>query len=756
MRNAWAQVACLAALVMLSVHVKVKHSTGLPRFNPADDFGYFKVESALQYRYASMVARGEPVPEIDRDAQYPEGIRTSRELTMLMEDLTGWTWRLWPLPTHIDFRMFVILWVAVVSSLSIPALYVAALRLSADAPLAMAVTWVYGLSWASIGDFIGSYTFQCLALPLIFWSFAFFCLAIGRQVLEGEGRSPLAGGGLSMGGGPGNGVAARRGYACVSGLLMALALASWHVTRFYLGVFFAAAAWAAWRGAARDFRKAMGEALGILTAWCFLAGLALPVLRESRFALSPTMLAGYVVLAALARGPKAAAAALAAGAVLFVALGQGSVEASSYAHTYRILWDKLRFLLVKPPDPAALDPDARLLWAGPFNSPGAGFLVFNFVPLVLIALPRLGLAFRKAKAPCPRPAVLARACRFEQDWKTACPPGGWAMADALAWLCALGTAALARIAPFLAFFLCLGAARLRVPTGVGQSPTGLRLAVLVGLAALAAAEGLRSSAPYSRLNPFMLVTAPLMAEDDRPMVSLSNERQALKWLKERSGGRPVLAHFGISGPILAYSGTPVPLNPKCESASSRRKSLAFLAALYGGVEGFGRFCAEHGAAFFVYGTGYLLDETKDGARYASGSLRLAEGQAVVAFHFHPERLKGFRLVYQNPDFRIFAVDTQWRGPAAEFPQDPVYDLDRFSAKTSPDGTLSLDVAGVLSRMKVHRNELFKARLLAKMGQREAALEAYGRALSVWPSQGGAAREEIERLSGGSIKLDHQR
>ncbi|MBI5624340.1 MAG: hypothetical protein HY924_11225 [Elusimicrobia bacterium] len=701
MRNAWAQVMCLAALVMLSVHFKVKHSVGLPRFAPGDDLGYFKVESALQYRYALMTARGEEVPEVDRLAQYPEGIRTSRELTMLMERLTGWTWRAWPLRTPLDFRMFVILWVAVVSSLSIAALYLAALKLTSDAGLAMACAWVYGASWAATGDFIGSYTFQCLGLPLIFWSFACFCASLEPAAL-GRGR-----------------------WALAAGLLMALALGSWHVTRFYLAAFFAAAGWAAWRvrgDAAR--RGAMLKSLAVLSGCALVAGLAFPVLRETRFAVSPTLIAGWVLAAWVWRGPKAAGAALLAGAALFAVAGQASVEGASYGHAYRLLWDKARFLLSKPADPGMLHPESRLLWMGPFDSPSAGFLVFNFVPLVLVLLPRLVLGLRRGSA-ATEPAS-----------------AGPVLADALLVLSAAGTAAMTRIAPFAAFFLCLASARLRFPQG-----SRLRAAVLAGLALVAAAEGLRTSAPYSRLNPFMLLVAPLMPGEERPTVSLADERGLLRWLKERGAGRPVLAHFGISGQILAYAGAPVLLNPKAESGASRDKIRGFLAALYGGEEGLGRFCAEHGAGLVVYAADYLLDESADGARYGAGGPRLTLDTAAVKLHFRPEKLKGFGLVYQNPAFRVFAVG---KGPAASgpssLPGDPVYDLDRFSPKVSEDGTLSLDVAGVLARMKTHRLELFRARLMARMGQREAALEAYGRALAAWPS-GSSTREELDRVSG---------
>ncbi|MBI5209309.1 MAG: hypothetical protein HY927_04970 [Elusimicrobia bacterium] len=732
MKDLWAQVLCLAALVMLNVHLKVRHSTTLPRYDPADDTGYFKVESALQYRYAAMLAYDVPVPAVDRGAQYPEGLRPYRDLPMLMEQATGLTWKLWPFKRTSDFRLFVILWVAAVSSLSIVALYLAALRLTRDAPLAMTAAWAYGLSWAAVANMIGSYTFECLALPLMFSSFACFCVSLGPE--EGRGRA----------------------WAAASGLFMALGLGTWHVTRFYLAAFYLAVAWLGlrWRlesGGPAGFglrarlqRASLLESVGFLNASCVLAGVVFPVLRESRFLLSPTMVLGYALLAALARGPAAAGVALAAGGAAAFAFGQVPVESSAFGHTYWLFIDKLRFLLAKPADPAALSQEARYLWAGPFNSPDPAFLVFTFLPLGLLVLPRLASAFQGRGA---RPGVQSPAP----------PHPAWTLVDVMAALSALGTAMVARLVPFLAFFLCLGSAKLRLEAGSWR-----RSVVLVAMLLLAGVEGLKTRAPYSRLNVFMMLSAPLAREDNKAGVSVHNERLVLKWLKAWGGGRPVLAHIGISGPILAYSGVPVVLNPKGELALNRRKTQEFLSTLYSSEESFLRFCEKNGAGFFLYNTGYLLDESPDGTRYASGSMGLKADQAVVKFHFHPGALTGFRLAYQNPEFRVFTVGPADAGgkkkPSPKegegLPKEPVYDIDLFSPRQAPDGTLSLDVAGVLARMRTHRRELFRARFFARLGQREAALDAYNQALAAWPASGGLA-EEIERLRGGAIPVERR-
>src|SRR5437899_602187 len=141
---------------MLGVYIKVRLSSQRPNFD--HETGYFREESALQYRYAKMVARGEALPEVDRDAQFPEGIRTGRELTLLMERAAGWSYRLLPEAVRPpDFLWFTLVWTSLISSLSILALYALALRLSGSRVAALAVAAVYGVSWVSSCNTIGSF-----------------------------------------------------------------------------------------------------------------------------------------------------------------------------------------------------------------------------------------------------------------------------------------------------------------------------------------------------------------------------------------------------------------------------------------------------------------------------------------------------------------------------------------------------------------------------------------------------------------------
>ena len=92
---AWLAVA---AVFLLSVDLRLRRAAQTPRWDPADGTGYYRAESAFQFRYARLAALGPGIPARDKDAQWPEGVDSRRETTTLMERVTALCWRLWPAP----------------------------------------------------------------------------------------------------------------------------------------------------------------------------------------------------------------------------------------------------------------------------------------------------------------------------------------------------------------------------------------------------------------------------------------------------------------------------------------------------------------------------------------------------------------------------------------------------------------------------------------------------------------------------------
>ena len=680
----------LAVLAAGQVYLRVRQDVSLPYFDAADDTGFFRNESAFQYRYALSVAAGAGIPELDRDAQYPEGIRTRQELTLAMEWATGWSWRLINLitPLH-DFRWFVLLFSAVMYSLCIPALYLITVRLSRAPPVALAATAVFALSWAGMANGIGTYVFESFTLPFLMASLALLAAALDQE----QRRWRL--------------------YAAAAGALLALALASWHFSRFHLAALFLALSWAAWycRHDEADIARLRG-CVAILLVFAFAAGWIFAPLRHTAFALSPAMVLGYGLLLTISRLPRRVLfPALAA----ILALALGSWQASdltAYGHVYGLLWAKLRYGLSLPADPAQLSPEARLLWMGPFQSPDPGFLSFALLPMAAVILPRVVSALSRRS-----PAAA------ERDSAAGAPA---ALVDALLILYLAGTALILRLVPILAFLLCAAATRLPRRWLRGVWLTGL-------LFLLATLEGAKALAPASPFNPILRLSAAWAREESHAGVSYSNLLDLIHWLRTHGGpGRPVLANFGLSASLLTYAGTPILLQPKFEAPGIRAKTMRFLRALYSNEPEFLAFCRRNSAALFVYSAEDILDESPGGPRYTAGDMRLKPDSAAVLFHFSPQRLKDFRLLHENPDFRVFAVSDQ---PSQSGPipaQDPVYDLGRFSPVTGADGSLHLDVAAVNGRIAAGRRYLFVARIMAQAGRGEDALSFYDAAAAAWP------------------------
>jgi hypothetical protein len=622
----------LAVLVMLAVNLKVRLSTTTPRYDPQDETAYFRTESALQYRYARFAAAGRPLPDPDRAAQWPEGLRPGKELTSVMERLTGLSYRLFA-PAHTEFRWFVLLWAAVVSSLSMVALYFCALELTGSAAAALLAAAAYGLSWAAQSNEIASFRLETLGLPLMFGS--------------------LACAGAFLGGG-------RRVWAAASAAFLLAAFASWHLSRFYLATYLAALGVAYWRGRDQRLLEAAAWAAGAGV----LATILVPSARESLFIASP----------------------------------------GAYGHVYGLVFTKLAHGLRHPADPAALSPVQRLEWTGPSDSPDPGFALFAFLPLALVLLPRVWGRLRDSP---PASSAFSRVC------------------DALFWIYLLGTVLASRLTPWLAFFLVLFSLTI---------PARLKKPLALALAAAAVLETLKCLAPASPLNPFMRLSVPFASEELRPTISLPSERQLLYWLSRYGGpDRPALAPMGLSAEIVTYADTPVLLQPKWEAPLIREKTAEYAKTLFEDEAAFAAYCAKYQAKLVVYGADTLLDETPEGLRYASGDMTVREDSAAYLFHFFPEKLKGFRLVFQNDAFRVFAVEPNKGEP---YPKLPVYDRAQYGK--------ALDARGALRRMQLAQLKVTLARVLTQLGRPEEALSSYDEAFAAWPPDE-ALRKEYDAL-----------
>lgn len=157
------------------------------------------------------------------------------------------------------------------------------------------------------------------------------------------------------------------------------ALASWHAASFFFALeMLAIGVWFWTRGRNPFAHAGAWTALGVLV----LAGVAIPVLRHTRFVLSlPLLIAFGLALATFLRGRWLQRGAL-LGAAALTLLGSGE-----YSHVFGLVWHKLVNFGALPADPASLPAEVRLMWQGPFATldPWQG--------IVLLGLGSLGFAW---------------------------------------------------------------------------------------------------------------------------------------------------------------------------------------------------------------------------------------------------------------------------------------------------------------------------------------------------------------------------
>lgn len=348
--------------------------------------------------------------------------------------------------------------------------------------------------------------------------------------------------------------ALRRGAArdfAGAGALLAAALATWHATGFFLAL----AAAAAWLVFALRGRNPLGAPSAAWIAPPLLLGCSLvPVLRATTAILGPAVLlgAGLWVAGRIAPvGRRALSLAVALG-ILALGLGARALLAErldDYAHVHELLLAKLRFLGVPPADPRELSFDVRLLWQGPFETFRAGW-----------APPLLGLALL---APLAAASLLAR----ERG-----PRGGgaWGAQDSRAtlaltcllalpvtWLVSRTVILLGLVAPVT---LALWLAR----TGRGARARRAAPLALALQALLLAWQMNGYGIPWYRPTGRQAEIATLVA--------------ALPSLVPP--GEAIATDF-MNGPaILAHTRHPIVMQPKYETARSRRRIERFLTTFF--------------------------------------------------------------------------------------------------------------------------------------------------------------------------------
>lgn len=641
-------------LVGLKIHLTEKS----PRYNSADETLLYQSEGALQYRYAKMIATGKKIPTIDHAMQAPEGLAVTRELTIGMEYIAGYSYRLLAsLGLDLPFHRYIVYFVAVFSSLTFFAIYGITRQLWEGVPVALSAALLFSVIPAGMGRSIANYGLEDFALPFIYGSLYFLVRALR--------------------GTPGRTFRDSMGFA----LCLGAALVTWHFSKFFLTSLIAG--FIILRVLTKESER-FREPLMVSAIVLGLCGIAVPVLRAQYFDLSIPMLSLYSLLMTF-YGPGATYAArgrahllciflASIGVLFFLSYPIQRAISADYAHVTSLLFYKLRYALIKPGNPALLNMDARMLWIEDFNSPTLNFIAFRMSSLAILGPIALFSSM-----------VLALKDRLRVDQQ---------LVIFLAFVFAVGSVLVKRLFIFEIPLLCalLGSIPLAIPSLKKILPLLLALAVPIEAygsvryftvfqgfrARIGERDGVVNADPKS--------TGMRLAMQD-------DYSELISWVRRRTAPTSTfLTLIGEGAEIVTYTGRGSNLQPKFESKASRDKAYEYTKALYSSEDELLQLCLAWKTDYVIYHPAELLGISKESMRYFADAMSVRSDSAAFRFHFDPAKLKHFALVYENPGSRVFRVkkgkeeiSTPSQPSALE---SPVFNKRLFQNLIKPDGTFN--------------------------------------------------------------------
>ena len=347
---------------------------------------HFSNESATHFIYTRIIAKGASLPVIDNKIQYPEGINIRKKNFVFMEYFYGYLYRFLNIGTGLKPALtnFIRYIIPLLFSLSIIAVFILAYSISRNRIAALISSLYYGVMLPSVLGTTGEiFMKQTFALPFIFLNLSLLFF-ISNQQSKYKKRLILS---------------------ILAGLLLYVAVISWDLTQLYLGILFCSVAFLIIMGSQKNKVDYL-EFVFISLLFMIFAGFTNLRLREIGFLYSHSMLLGYstLIMAVIVRkaqsykGTKAQSLII----LLFIFISLEFLnwlvfkdQTSTYSHITSLFLYKIRFLGVKPPNPALLSFDVNFMWLPADISPSLIEIVTFFSSTLFIALVVVVLFFKE-------------------------------------------------------------------------------------------------------------------------------------------------------------------------------------------------------------------------------------------------------------------------------------------------------------------------------------------------------------------------
>ena len=606
-------------------------------------YSYFWSEMAFHYRCALMFAvdnyQDATTLRNDTWQQHPGGVNAWREYALLMEPVYGFLYRVFG-DQRQPFVEFLLRLVPLIQVLLFFPLYAIARALGVGRPLAVCAVLLFA---SCTGGFS-----RLLMAVLVKETFSLFLLA---TFLAAHFWAWRRNSGMLL---------------IAASVLLAMVLASWHLSQFLLLVVILATALARVVAAERGKRPWLMPLAYTMAG--LLAGMT-PALSERLFVFSPPMAILYAWMLAELIAPRLPLARHSTGwragllALLVLILGGLALLnrnfCGDYNHVFGLLLEKLAHGFRKPSDPLTLPFDVRVFWVAPYTTLTAsaiwrqvGFHFLVMIPAVVWAgrtVLRIGTGAR------PRAWLLAT-LMFLVAWIFVERLGAFFLLFGSVTVALAGQAVAARLA--------------RGKLGAGRSGIAVIALLLV--------------TPLLNLNGNlggMIRAATATQRGQPPHLDLFDQdlwrarARLFSWVIRNTPGpgsqiaaspAAFLGGIAMSPPLLLYTGRPVVLNSQFENTEIRERYRRYLDTLFSRDEKDLRdFARRHRADYLFIDRDLCTSAGRNSARYFGGLTgNLDERMNVVRLHFWPQSLRHFEPVYDNRYFRVFRVRAAGELPAA--------------------------------------------------------------------------------------------
>ncbi|OGF44501.1 MAG: hypothetical protein A2452_12730 [Candidatus Firestonebacteria bacterium RIFOXYC2_FULL_39_67] len=588
----------LVIILICTVFMKADLYEKNTSFKSSDGFCQFRTESAVRFHYAKLVSEGKRIPAVDEKAQFPEGLKVKERIKLTNEYFSGILYNFvsheTPFHVYLAYLMFII------SGITIFAVYsvsnkISGLKWAAFIPVLFLVT---SFSWYS-RTVAGGFVEEDFALPFIFLSFLFYFL---------KHKDP----------------AKKYLYPLLSGLFLFVPLTSWHMTQFFYTVFLAFIAFEYFlRYEERDDTV---FPLLFIAGFNLLGGVLIPTLRAEGFLFSYSMLATYALIGSWLLDKKIKLSLFSSLGIFILLSGVlisgfsflAGRHSGEYNHVYQLLYYKIRYFGTKPDDPSGMPFDAKVFWQAGFVSPVFSNILIHFGGLFVGAAFGIGLIISKF--------IKRQTSKMEEGLLF------FLMAFIPLYLL------FERLYVFLVFFMVpFSVLLLTVKPFKNNRVKKISIAVIIIFAL-----GCQSYLGFTK---------------DIKQNDAGVHRDMVSWLKNNAKEEgAILSNFGIAGQIFAYADKPVVLHPMFESADIRAKTKECYEAVYKSEEEFYALCRKYKVRYFVYEWQFIFDKTKNSVRYQINQNAVNNKSAAYNFHFYPEKLSKFSLMFQNTYYRIYKVN----------------------------------------------------------------------------------------------------